>query len=175
VETNRSLVTRLLSLSAYVALAIVIAYWVVDRYPTLLPVGTMAPVDEKFQTVSGSKISFRKKLANKPVLINFWASFCPPCLEELPILSELAQKYADQISWLGIAVARDKDAVIAIKQKYRLEYALGFADDLVLEKWGARVLPTTYLLDADGKVLWVHAGMASKTILENAILSAVNR
>lgn len=172
--THRSLATKLLSLSAYVALAIVIAYLIVDRYPTLLPTGSMAPLDEKFQTLSNHKISFRKKLDKKPLLINFWSSFCPPCVEELPILNELAQKYAEQITWLGIALTSDQDAVIALKQKYRLEYFLGFADDVVLEKWQARVLPTTYLLNADGKILWAHAGKVSKQTLETAILAALN-
>jgi thiol-disulfide isomerase/thioredoxin len=169
----RSSVKKVLSLLAYIALAVFIAYLVVNRYSTLLPVGTLAPVDEKFHILTGNRISFRK-FSKKPLLINFWASFCPPCLEELPILNDVAEQYHDDITLLGLGIATDKDTIMALKQKYGLSYPLGLADDKVAEMWGARVLPTTYLIDAQGKVLWAKAGRVSKKELLDAILQALH-
>ena len=105
----------------------------------------------------------------KLLVLNFWASWCGPCIEETPSLSQFAQAYAPKgVVVLGISVDQNDKAYRAFLQKY----APGFltARDLkVHEDYGTFMYPETYIINAQGKVLlklaepedWMDAKMTS--------------
>jgi cytochrome c biogenesis protein CcmG/thiol:disulfide interchange protein DsbE len=89
----------------------------------------------------------------KLLLLNFWASWCAPCVEETPSLSKLAQDYASKgVVVLGVSVDKDPAAY----QKFIQKYAPGFLtvrDTKLHEDFGTFMYPETYLIDAKGHVV----------------------
>jgi len=103
------------------------------------------------------------------VLLNFWATWCPPCRAEMPSMETLYQTYRDQ-GFVILAVSSDVQS-IAIIQPFLEQYRLSFPVLLdpkgqVTGTYGVRSLPTTYLLDRQGRVVsreigarnWANAG-----------------
>jgi cytochrome c biogenesis protein CcmG/thiol:disulfide interchange protein DsbE len=89
----------------------------------------------------------------KLLILNFWASWCGPCIQETPSLSKLAQDYASKgVVVLGVSVDKDEQAY----KKFLQMYSPGFltARDLkVHEDYGTFMYPETYIIDAKGKVV----------------------
>lgn len=87
------------------------------------------------------------------LLLNFWASWCGPCIEETPSLSKLAQDYAAKgLVVLGVSVDKDPQAY----QNFLKKYSPGFltARDLKIhEEYGTYMYPETYIIDATGRVV----------------------
>jgi cytochrome c biogenesis protein CcmG/thiol:disulfide interchange protein DsbE len=89
----------------------------------------------------------------KILVLNFWASWCGPCVEETPSLSRLAQAYADKgVVVLGVSVDQNDKAYHAFLQKYRPSF-LTVRDLKLHEDFGTYMYPETYIITADGKVM----------------------
>ena len=89
----------------------------------------------------------------KLLVLNFWATWCPPCVEETPSLSRFAQAYAGKgVVVVGVSVDKDEKAYRAFLRKFNPEFL--FARDLKIhEDYGTFMYPETYIIDAQGKVL----------------------
>ncbi len=101
------------------------------------------------------------ELAGRLVWLNFWASWCPPCQAETPVLREMAQRYGDQgLSVVGISVQEtSEDDVRAYASRYDLDYTI--AADLagdVFRTYKVFALPTQFFIGADGRVVEVVNG-----------------
>lgn len=171
-QTKNPVLRKILSLAAYVTIACVVAFLVADRHPPTLAVGQIAPVDEKIIRFDGSQTSFRK-LLTKPMVINFWATWCPPCRKELPILSKLSHQFRGKVVFVGAALNSDIEEIAALKKQFLITYELLSINDALADLWQARALPTTYLLDTTGKIAWAQAGIASEHELADAINAIV--
>lgn len=158
---------KILSIGAYVILAITIAYIMVHRYTPSLSVGTQAPLSDKITLLNASTTSF--STFKKPMLINFWATWCTPCQHELPVLERLAQKYSQQITFIGAAVDSPRADIISAQNTLKLDYIIGEVSAQVTKNWRAQLLPTTYLIDSFGTIIWAHAGLLKEEELEKAI------
>ena len=89
----------------------------------------------------------------KVLVLNFWATWCPPCVQETPSLSQFAAKYADKgVVVLGVSVDRDERAYKAFLQKFNPMF-LTARDSKLHEDYGTFMYPETYIIDAKGKVL----------------------
>ena len=97
------------------------------------------------------------------VLVNLWATWCTPCIAELPSLEKLQLKYADQgLQVLPVALDRDKDAAAAeafMKEK-KINQLTSWQDKnrVVVGKWGYEGVPTSILLDRKGGIIKVFEG-----------------
>lgn len=89
----------------------------------------------------------------KLLILNFWASWCGPCVQETPSLSKFAEDYAGKgVVVLGVSVDKDPQAYRKFLQKYKPEFLT--ARDLKLhEDYGTFMYPETYIIDSKGKVL----------------------
>jgi thiol-disulfide isomerase/thioredoxin len=99
-------------------------------------------------------------LRGKAVLINFWASWCEPCRAEMPSLQALAQAHGPQ-QLVVLAVNFKEPAATARRFVQRSELALPVlldTDGAIARQWGAKVFPTTVLIDAEGRVHAVVRG-----------------
>jgi thiol-disulfide isomerase/thioredoxin len=103
------------------------------------------------------------------VVVNFWATWCVPCIQEIPEIAEF-QKAHPGVVVLGVAM--DAEDVAKVKQfakKTGHDYALVLADDAVEKQLGdPRALPTTRIYDPAGKVVYDRVGRVTKKVLEEA-------
>ena len=124
----------------------------------------------KFDTPDGSKLAMQT-LKGKPLLINFWATWCPPCVEELPLLERFyLQNKAKSMQIVGLA-ADKPEAVRTFLKKLPLTFPVGVIDlsGIALSKsWGnlAGGLPFTVILAADGRVMQRKMGKLSEEDLK---------
>jgi cytochrome c biogenesis protein CcmG/thiol:disulfide interchange protein DsbE len=117
------------------------------------PVGRAAP-DFTLPLFSGDMLSLHS-LRGKPVLLNFWASWCAPCREEMPLLVHLHKLYGPRgIEFVGVNVMdRAKDARKFVEQ-YHVDFLLVQAsDERLMEAYAIPGLPTTVFIGADGVVV----------------------
>lgn len=99
-------------------------------------------------------------LAGKPAVINFWASWCRPCVFEHPHLVAAARDYAGRVAFVGIVPAEDTvEAVGAFERQLgRWSPALWDRDGKVSIAYGVFKLPETYVIDSSGVILKKYAG-----------------
>ena len=89
----------------------------------------------------------------KLLILNFWASWCPPCVQETPSLSQFAQAYAGKgVVVMGVSVDKDERAYRAFLQRFNPAF-LTARDFKIHEDYGTFMYPETYIIDAKGKVL----------------------
>jgi len=169
---NHHTLRKILSLSAYLLVAVAVAYLLIDRHPIVLAPKSLAPVDTTYYRLSGGTSTIRRML-DKPLVVNFFATWCPPCQKELPALSKVYRQYAGKIGFLGLAVSSNVPDIINLKRKFLIDYELGTIVDDALEIWQARAMPTTYILDKNGRILWAHAGLVTEEQLSQAISEAI--
>jgi thiol-disulfide isomerase/thioredoxin len=126
--------------------------------------------------LSGKEVSL-SSFKGKPLLINFWATWCGPCKVETPWLIELQNEYGPKgLQVVGISTegddlkpgdkegwAHDKEAIAKFVQKEHLQYpVLINGDSLATQYGGLEVMPTSVYVNAEGKVVAVQLGITSK-------------
>jgi peroxiredoxin len=124
--------------------------------------GEQAPIFNAPQLEGKGNISLGN-YRGKVVYLDFWASWCPPCLNSLPDLEKLRGEFPEQRFQI-LAVNLDKHAKKALK--FLSEHPVGFpsvsnpAGDIP-DKYGLETMPTSYLIDGKGFVRYVHRGYRS--------------
>lgn len=107
-----------------------------------------------------------------PVLINVWASWCPPCREELPAFQRYAQRAGGQVKVIGVDTADTRPAANSVVEDFGLTFPNLYDRDSQLQKaMGGRPLPVTVFVDANGAVVHVYNGKA----LDDAALDQLVR
>ncbi len=109
----------------------------------------------QLQDLQGKSVKL-SDFKGKVVLLNFWATWCPPCREEIPDLISLQKQYAAQgLVVLGISMDEGGPArVAAFAKKYAINYPVVMGTDEVSDAYGGiQVLPTTFIIDRKGKVV----------------------
>src|SRR5262249_12305822 len=102
-------------------------------------------------------------LAGKVVLVNFWATWCGPCREEVPELIALKEKYRGKLLIIGISQDSEPPATVkAFAQARGMNYPVVMDTDALDNLFpGVSALPTTFLVDREGRVVKKHVGMLS--------------
>jgi cytochrome c biogenesis protein CcmG/thiol:disulfide interchange protein DsbE len=92
--------------------------------------------------------------SGKPVVVNFWASWCGPCADEAPLLQDAARRSADRLTFIGVNV-QDQDAdALAFMRKYGITYPNGSANaGPISVQYGMRGVPETYFIAPDGQLV----------------------
>ncbi|MEZ5540698.1 MAG: TlpA disulfide reductase family protein [Pseudomonadota bacterium] len=113
------------------------------------------------------------ELRGEVVMINFWASWCGPCRQEMPIPSELHDKYkAMGFTVLGVNVEENSTAAKKMLQEMPVSFPVLFDNDSTVSKqYDVVAMPSTVLVDRDGKVRYLHKGY--KPGLENTYVEQV--
>lgn len=112
-----------------------------------------------------------RALRGRPVVVNLWASWCDPCIFELPILQRQALKYGTRVAFLGVNSGDNRDDARALSERFPMPYP-SFEDprQAVTGRYGAVGLPATAFYDARGKRTIVHQGrFTTEAQLEAAI------
>lgn len=128
--------------------------------PRLLAVGKEAP-DFELQSGEGKTVKL-SDLRGHVVLLDFWATWCPPCRLAMPGLQKLHEHFKDRkVKIIGVSTAEDEDPVdgpIRYMKEQKFTYGLLVEGDAAAEAYKVRSLPTFYLIDAEGRVAFTHAG-----------------
>ena len=115
-------------------------------------------VDATFTTFEGDTVTL-SSLRGAPVLVNFFASTCVPCVTEMPALEEVHQQLGDQVRFLGLAMQDRPEDAEALVERTGITYpAAQDKDGSAIAALGGTVLPTTVLLDAEGRIVETHSG-----------------
>jgi cytochrome c biogenesis protein CcmG, thiol:disulfide interchange protein DsbE len=99
----------------------------------------------------------------KAVLLNFWATWCPPCREEIPSLIALQRKYGSRLVVVGISEDDDSpEEVLKFVQRVGINYPVAMSTPQIVAAWGGvEALPTTFLINAQGRVVGKQRGLHS--------------
>lgn len=114
----------------------------------------------------------------KVVLMNIWATWCPPCREETPELVALYNQYKDQgLVILGVSIDEQGESVVRpFIKEFKVSYPIYIdKDETVMEKYGPVMgIPTTYIIDKQGKIRYFAVGALTKKELEPRIKQLLN-
>ena len=125
----------------------------------------------------------REKLSDykgKVIVLDFWATYCPPCLEEIPHLNELKNKYGGNLQIVGLHVGGDEDKpeVPKFVERLKINYALAYPEDeLSMMLMGTNnAIPQTFVFNRTGKLTKKIIGFDNiiKIELDEAIEQAIN-
>ncbi|WP_240353234.1 TlpA family protein disulfide reductase [Cohnella algarum] len=137
-------------------------------------VGFKAP-EFQLKGIDGRSYSL-SALNGRPVLINFWASWCGPCREEAPDLVRLYAKYNDQIEFYGVNATSDDtlEGALSFVQQFQLSFpVLLDREGSVAKQYRIQGYPVTYFVDGKGKIVKIHQGIVSPESLEQTIVQTI--
>lgn len=123
--------------------------------------------DVTMETLDGRTIAMADQ-RGKVVLVNFWATWCGPCREEIPFLVRLAERYPDHLTVIGVSEDHGSaDAVAAFAAQYGVNYPIVMSTPEIKRAFpGVFALPTSFVVDPEGRMVESHVGLISPVILE---------
>lgn len=114
-----------------------------------------------FSKCDGKEVT-TSDLEGRPLLINFWATWCGPCREELPELNDLAEQAGDDLTVIGVSIDRDPDQLRDFVKQTMLKYDITWDGGGIARDLGINAIPLTIAVDADGNVVGGHQGYATE-------------
>lgn len=182
---KRGVLTYIVPALIFMAMAGMFAFALKKGDPSRLPSALIGKPAPEFTVTAieglndGSqpvKLFTREMLASgKPSVVNFWASWCIPCIEEHPLLIQLARE-------TGVAIfgVNYKDQAVAARRflgRYGNPFAAVGADTngRAAIEWGVYGMPETFVLDGEGRILYKHIGPLSAQALRETVIPAIER
>jgi thiol-disulfide isomerase/thioredoxin len=107
----------------------------------------------------------------KVVILDFWATWCPPCKAEIPGFIELQKEYGEK-GLVVVGVSLDEQGPSVVKQfmdQFGINYPVVMGNTNIMEDFGGKAIPTTFVIDRSGKIVAKHVGFASKQTFEKEI------
>jgi len=121
-------------------------------------IGTKKWSELSVATLEGNQIKL-SNLVGKPMILDFWATWCPPCRKQREVLHELSGKYRDQLVIAALSVDQDSEAWKHYVSKHdKMTHELRATPELI-ERFGVEALPTLVIIDSAGRVQSVSAGL----------------
>jgi thiol-disulfide isomerase/thioredoxin len=118
----------------------------------------------------GPEQSLGDVLDDQPMVLNLFASWCQPCIEEMPDFQRVHQDLADRVDFAGLAILNPPEDALGIVERTGVTYpTFGDAADAASELFGVVNMPTTVFIQADGTVTDVHTGPLTEDELRAAI------
>jgi cytochrome c biogenesis protein CcmG/thiol:disulfide interchange protein DsbE len=141
-----------------------------------LSAGKPAP-DFTLRDRAGAEIQL-SHLKGKVVLLNFWATWCTGCKQEIPWFMDFQTKYKDDgLSVLGVSL--DDEGWKVLKPylaEHSMNYTVVLGNDAVADAYGGvDALPTTLLIDREGRIAYIHTGMVDRTETEKELRAMLKK
>jgi cytochrome c-type biogenesis protein CcmF len=164
-----SLITTLLALTAAG-----LTMWGIGQATTRTHIGRPAP-DFALTLLDGPMLAL-SDLRGQVVVVNFWATWCKPCQDELPDLQAVWEKYREQgVIVVGVAFDDDAGQVQEMATQFGLTYPVGIdTGSRISAAYGVTGVPETFVIDAQGKITRVFIGQVSATQLQAELDGLLN-
>jgi thiol-disulfide isomerase/thioredoxin len=119
--------------------------------------------------LAGGELSLAE-LAGRPVVLDFWATWCAPCIRQVPVLNAIHERYGDRVSVVGISVDVDGEEVVTpFVAEHDIRYRILLGDEGLAQRYGALGFPTLFVLGPEGAILAAHSGVITEQALEEAL------
>lgn len=154
-----------------------VALFVVSRVATHHPLHSYLAPDFALQDMNGDNVRL-SDFRGKAIVLNFWATWCPPCRREIPWFIALQKQYGPQgLQVIGVSMdATGTAAVEGFVKRTHMNYPVLKGDDHVASLYGgAEMLPTTYYIARDGRVVSSVTGLISESEVEKNIREALRQ
>lgn len=140
----------------------------VDTATAAPAVGYTAP-DFTLQTLGGDSFTL-SDMRGQPVVLNFWATWCPPCRAEIPYFEAASRKYNGQVAVVGIDDGEPPETVTPFVAELGMSYPVPLdVHSEVSKQYRVNSLPSTYFVDREGTIRHIHIGIISQAVLEDQI------
>jgi thiol-disulfide isomerase/thioredoxin len=171
VGKDKKPVSFLINLLLY-GMPILVIVWILSQYLMPKPAieGKPAP-PFKAALVGGGTFDLSENLGKRPILLDFWAVWCPPCRKALPNVGEMAQQYADKdIAICTVNLSEKETEIQAFLQANDLEVPVAMDNGgAIALQYGVRTIPMLVFIDRAGTVVEAHLGGMSEGELKSRI------
>ncbi len=112
---------------------------------------------------------------NRPLVLNFWASWCVPCRKEMPAIEAVARRLGASVSFVGVDTNDTRSTASSFAAQTGVTYPLGFdSSATVASSYGVYGLPTTFFVSRDGRLLGRQVGAMTASRLEALIAQVLD-
>jgi thiol-disulfide isomerase/thioredoxin len=101
-----------------------------------------------------------KDWKGEPIFINLWATWCPPCVAEMPDINNLYNKVENEVKFAIISVDQDRDKARAFAKRKDFDFPIYFLKGALPSAYQTRSIPTTYVISPEGQIVVTNKGMA---------------
>lgn len=115
---------------------------------------------------NGKKVTLSALYSEKPVFLNFFATWCPPCRAETPALESTWKKYKGRVEVLSVNLRESPAAVKKFIRKYGVTFPVAMDEGEVARTYRVRFIPTNLLIEKGGKIRWVASGAGDEEAFE---------
>lgn len=107
---------------------------------------------------------------DRPLIVNFWASWCPPCVTEMPDIEQVHQQLAGRVGFLGINTQDGEEEARRLVGETGVTYPLAWdREGEIFETFGVFGMPSTFFISRDGRVVGRHTGLLTEETLRQEI------
>lgn len=125
--------------------------------------------DRTFEDFDGEQVSLAD-YEGTPLVVNFWASWCPPCIAEMPDLEAVHQARGDEVAFVGLNTQDELTTALDLVDQTGVTYDLGQdPDGDLFRDFEVFSMPTTFFVDEDGAIVHRHSGLVTLNQLEELV------
>jgi len=172
VSRGRVLIGAILAIILASGLYFINRYWISPAVQTQAMTGGDHPAAPAISLtdIDGKRLDLAD-YKGKVVVLDFWATWCGPCREEIPGFTVLQQKYANQgFSVIGISMDDEPGPVVQFYKEFKMNYPVAVGNQRIGELYGGIFgLPTTFLIGRDGRIYIKHTGGINPAIIEGEV------
>ena len=134
--------------------------------------GVVAP-DFAFTDLATGKVMNLSDLRDKPVYLNFWATWCPPCVKELPHIQAKYEQYKDRINFVAISLDGEQEAPAQFISSKGYTFTIGYGNEREISRaYNVEAIPMSFIIDTNGVVKAKIVGSMDEADLERFLQNA---
>lgn len=143
--------------------------------PDLVEDGQKASYDFWLEDASGNRVQF-SDFEGEVIFLNFWATWCPPCVAEMPDIHDLYLSQKEQVTFIMISLDREESKAHTFIDKKGFDFPIYFLRSTLPNTYNTQAIPTTYVLDREGIIKVENHGMAKyNTDSFNSLLNKLSK
>ena len=127
--------------------------------PPEIPYNETVSLDWSVRTLDGTALNLQRQLKDKVIFLNFWATWCPPCVGEMPSIEKLHEHFKDRVAFVCVS-REDVDTIKAFQLKNDYSFPLYQITEELPDEFKTRSIPATFIISKNRKIHIRHRGGA---------------